>query len=149
MTLFEKCVFCHEEQIKYFMKQPCPKCKTIYFCRTCLDSYFKKCSTSCCQCKTKQIDLHYIIHMIQIDYIMMLFNIFLYYYNNGFHNLILCANYLLCTSMLLRVLLLDVRLLDYFNIITNVFIYLLSSTENYFLQVAYFFYITIYITQKM
>jgi hypothetical protein len=150
MTLYEKCVLCHEEQFKYIMKQPCPKCKTIFFCNSCLDSYFKQCSTSCCQCKTRNIEAYHTIHMIYSDYVMMLFNIFIYYYStNQLQTFILCANYSLCISMLLRLIMFDVRLLDCFNIITNFLLCLFVTNDVHILQMTYMFYIVVYIVQKI
>ncbi len=149
MTLFEKCVMCHEDQFKYIMKQPCPKCKNIYFCSLCLDSYFKRCSTSCCQCKMKSIVLYHLIHMIYLDYVVMLLNCFMYFYSsNGLQNFILCANYSLCISMLLRLIYFDVRLMDYFNLLSNVLLCLLVKSDFHILQTAYIFYVVFYVIQK-
>ncbi len=149
MTLFEKCILCHEDQFKYIMKQPCPKCKTIYFCSLCLHSYFKNCSTSCCQCKEKCIISHYMIQMIYLDYVVMLLNCFMYYYSsNGLQNFILCTNYSLCISMLLRLIHFDVRLMDYFNLISNVLLCLFVTTDIHVLQTTYIFFIVFYVIQK-
>ena len=149
MTLFEKCVMCHEDQLKYIMKQPCPNCKTIYFCSLCLHSYFNRCSTSCCQCKKKNIDLYQMMYMIYLDYVIMLFNCVLYFCSsNDLHSFILCSNYVLCTSMLLRLIRSDVRLLDYFNILSNVLLSLFVKTDFHILQMTYIFYVVFYVIQK-
>ena len=148
---FDSCIICGDDKLKCLLKKPCKQCKTIFFCKNCLHFYFKNYSNSCIQCKRKQINLYYTIYLVQIDYIMMIINIFAYYFTYKGQFVILLTNYLLSTSMLLRILLFDVWIFDYLNIFTNIFILMFFSKyfDYIFLQIVYFLYVFVYSVLKI
>ncbi len=145
---YEKCIICYDTQIKILLRRPCYSCRNIYFCSFCLHEYIECGNKHCCQCR-KSIDLDYVFRHIKIDYIMMLMNISVFYLT-PLKNLTLVANYLLCSSMLLRLLHIDVRLADYFSIFLNIVIMITCNfTPIYILEFTYLIYLTVYIVEKL
>lgn len=146
---YEKCIICHDSQIKILMKRPCQYCKNVYFCSFCLHEYLHDYSSQCCHCKRFIHEL-YKIRQIQSDYVMMILNIFIFYMTSS-TNLSLIANYLLCSTMLLRLIHVDVRLADYTNIFLNVFIFLVTdfTLKSRILELVYPLYLVIYVVEKL